>query len=95
MSAILAVAVKTLSIQLRQITLTMVVKILTLQVRQRRKQVKKEQLKILRLQLLKTAKSHKWGEHAVAILTAIVLAGAATLAALRNFLMSKKLINNK
>jgi len=83
MSAILAVAVKTLSIQLRQITLTMVVKILTLQVRQRRKQVKKEQLKILRLQL-------KWGEHAVAILTAIVLAGAATLAALRNFLMSKK-----
>ena len=95
MSAILAVAVKTLSIQLRQITLTMVVKILTLQVRQRRKQVKKEQLKILRLQLLKQQKSHKWGEHAVAILTAIVLAGAATLAALRNFLMSKKLINNK
>lgn len=40
--------------------------------------------------IAKTAKSHKWGEHAVAILTAIVLAGAATLAALRNFLMSKK-----
>ncbi len=57
--------------------------------------MKKEQLKILRLQLLKQQKSHKWGEHAVAILTAIVLAGAATLAALRNFLMSKKLINNK
>ena len=40
--------------------------------------------------IVKTAKSHKWGEHAVAILTAIVLAGAAALAALRNFLMSKK-----
>ena len=90
MSAILAVAVKTLSIQLRQITLTMVVKILTLQVRQRRKQVKKEQLEDLKATIAKTAKSHKWGEHAVAILTAIVLAGAATLAALRNFLMSKK-----
>lgn len=40
--------------------------------------------------IVKTAKSHKWGEHAMAILTAIVLAGAAALAALRNFLMSKK-----
>lgn len=40
--------------------------------------------------IVKTAKSHKWGKHAVAILTAIVLAGAAALAALRNFLMSKK-----
>lgn len=40
--------------------------------------------------IVKTAKSHKWGEHAGAILTAIVLAGAAALAALRNFLMSKK-----
>ena len=40
--------------------------------------------------IVKTAKSHKWGEHAVAILTAIVLAGAAALAALRNFLVSKK-----
>lgn len=40
--------------------------------------------------IVKTAKSHKWGEQAVAILTAIVLAGAAALAALRNFLMSKK-----
>lgn len=40
--------------------------------------------------IVKTAKSHKWGEHAVAILTAIVLAGAAALVALRNFLMSKK-----
>ena len=40
--------------------------------------------------IVKTAKSHKWGEHAVATLTAIVLAGAAALAALRNFLMSKK-----
>ena len=40
--------------------------------------------------IVKTAKSHKWGGHAVAILTAIVLAGAAALAALRNFLMSKK-----
>ena len=49
----------------------------------------------LKATIAKTAKSHKWGEHAVAILTAIVLAGAATLAALRNFLMSKKLINNK
>lgn len=44
----------------------------------------------LKATIAKTAKSHKWGEHAVAILTAIVLAGAATLAALRNFLMSKK-----
>lgn len=44
----------------------------------------------LKTTIAKTAKSHKWGEHAVAILTAIVLAGAATLAALRNFLMSKK-----
>ena len=43
----------------------------------------------LKATIAKTAKSHKWGEHAVAILTAIVLAGAATLAALRNFLMSK------
>ena len=41
----------------------------------------------LKATIAKTAKSHKWGEHAVAILTAIVLAGAATLAALRNFLM--------
>lgn len=38
----------------------------------------------------KTAKSHKWGEHVVAILTAIVLADATVL---RHFLMSKK--NNK
>lgn len=44
----------------------------------------------LKATIAKTAKSHKWGEHAVAILTAIVLAGAATLVALRNFLMSKK-----
>ena len=44
----------------------------------------------LKATIAKTAKSHKWGEHAVAVLTAIVLAGAATLAALRNFLMSKK-----
>ena len=44
----------------------------------------------LKATIAKTAKSHKWGEHAVAILTAIVLAGATTLAALRNFLMSKK-----
>lgn len=44
----------------------------------------------LKATIAKTAKSHKWGAHAVAILTAIVLAGAATLAALRNFLMSKK-----
>lgn len=44
----------------------------------------------LKATIAKTAKSHKWGEHAVAILTAIVLAGAATLAALRNFLISKK-----
>lgn len=44
----------------------------------------------LKATIAKTAKSNKWGEHAVAILTAIVLAGAATLAALRNFLMSKK-----
>ena len=44
----------------------------------------------LKATIAKTAKSHKWGEHAVAILTAIVLAGAAILAALRNFLMSKK-----
>ena len=44
----------------------------------------------LKATIAKTAKSHKWGEHAVAILTAIVLAGAATLAALRNFWMSKK-----
>ena len=44
----------------------------------------------LKATIAKTAKSHKWGEHAVAILTAIVLAGVATLAALRNFLMSKK-----
>ena len=44
----------------------------------------------LKATIAKTAKSYKWGEHAVAILTAIVLAGAATLAALRNFLMSKK-----
>ena len=44
----------------------------------------------LKATIAKTAKSHKWGEHAVAILTAIVLAGAPTLAALRNFLMSKK-----
>lgn len=44
----------------------------------------------LKATIAKTAKSHKWGEHAVSILTAIVLAGAATLAALRNFLMSKK-----
>ena len=44
----------------------------------------------LKATIAKTAKSHKWGENAVAILTAIVLAGAATLAALRNFLMSKK-----
>lgn len=44
----------------------------------------------LKATIAKTAKSHKWGEQAVAILTAIVLAGAATLAALRNFLMSKK-----
>ena len=44
----------------------------------------------LKATIAKTAQSHKWGEHAVAILTAIVLAGAATLAALRNFLMSKK-----
>ena len=44
----------------------------------------------LKATIAKTAKSHKWGEHAVAILTAIVLAGAANLAALRNFLMSKK-----
>ena len=44
----------------------------------------------LKATIAKTAKSHKWGEHAEAILTAIVLAGAATLAALRNFLMSKK-----
>lgn len=44
----------------------------------------------LKATIAKTAKSHKWGEHAVAILTAIVLEGAATLAALRNFLMSKK-----
>lgn len=44
----------------------------------------------LKATIAKTAKSHKWGEHAVAILTAIVLAGAATLTALRNFLMSKK-----
>lgn len=44
----------------------------------------------LKATIAKTAKSHKWGEHAVAILTAIVLAGAATFAALRNFLMSKK-----
>ena len=45
----------------------MVVKILTLQVRQRRKQVKKEQLEDLKATIAKTAKSHKWGEHAVAI----------------------------
>ena len=44
----------------------------------------------LKATIAKTAKSHKWGEHAVAILTAIVLAGATALAALRNFLMSKK-----
>ena len=44
----------------------------------------------LKATIAKTAKSHKLGEHAVAILTAIALAGAATLAALRNFLMSKK-----
>lgn len=44
----------------------------------------------LKATIVKTAKSHKWGKHAVAILIAIVLAGAATLAALRNFLMSKK-----
>ena len=44
----------------------------------------------LKATIAKTAKSHKWGEHAVAVLTAIVLAGATTLAALRNFLMSKK-----
>ena len=44
----------------------------------------------LKATIAKTAKSHKWGEHAIAILTAIVLAGATALAALRNFLMSKK-----
>ena len=47
--------------------------------------------KDLKATIAKTAKSHKWGDHAVAILTAIVLAGAAALAALRNFLMSKKI----
>lgn len=59
-------------------------------VRQRRKAGEKGTTEGLKATIAKTAKSHKWGEHAVAILTAIVLAGAATIAALRNFLMSKK-----
>ena len=50
----------------------------------------KESTEDLKATIAKTAKSHKWGEHAIAILTAIVLAGATALAALRNFLMSKK-----